>query len=605
MTRLVTRVPTRKRRQGIVALALVSALAVASCGGGDASGDDANAGGADTGTDTAAGGDGEPQHGGSITVLLDSGFSGEWSTGLDPARSNSTGANLSQNAAIFGGLFVLEADENGDNAEVVPNQAEGFEWSDDGLKLTISLREGIEFSDGTPLDAEAVLWNWIRQLNSGSTGAPQIRLNTELEPQDLSDEFMDDLWAALPEDVNTDDVEGDLRALRIVDDMTLEMNLDIPNGSLINGFPATNLNLIASPSAYKEIGPDEFARAPVGAGPFVITDNRQSERLTLERNENYFKDNLPYLDELVFQSVGGDQVAYQTLQAGQGDVIEGLSSIPLLGEAENNPDLNVVLGVPTSPYVIQLNTRIAPFDDKRAREAVYYATDFDSINQGLFRGDGEPSQSFTASGGLFHTGPVDGYREYDPAKAQEIVDEIGGLTVVFGTTDTGVAPQVTTALQSQWREAGIDVEIDAKALGDVITDFVAGEWEAMLQTAGAWDPATGIGVNVRFGSTSPYSGTPLPEEATSAADALANGYRTELDDLLAEAAGTVDPDERARLYQEIAKYISDEAYAPFGMAFSPAQVMRNGVHGPGLTTPIPAFAVNTAVHYDRAWIESD
>src|SRR5690625_2456375 len=416
---------------------------------------------------------------------------------------------------------------------------------------------------------------------------------------------MDDLWAALPEDVNTDDVERDLRALRIVDPLTLEINLAEPNGALLNGFPGTNMNFIGSPSAYKEIGGDDFARFPVGAGAFVVADNRQNERLTLERNENYFKDGLPYLDELVFQSVGGDQVAYQTLQAGQGDVIEGLSSIPLLTEAQNNPDMTVVLGVPTSPYVIQLNTRQAPFDDKRAREAIYYATDFDSINEGLFKGQGEPSQSFTASGGLFHTGPVEGYREYDPAKAQEIVDEIGGLSVTFGTTDTGVAPQVTTALQSQWREAGIDVDIDAKALGDVITDFTSGEWEAMLQTAGAWDPATGVGVAVRFGPPSPFSGTPPPHGAATTSPALANGYTTELDDLLAAASGTVDPEERADRYAEVAQYISDEAYAPFGMAFSPAQVMRNGVHGPGLSTPIPAFAVNTAVLYDRVWVEQD
>src|SRR5699024_7243963 len=105
------------------------------------------------------------------------------------------------------------------------------------------------------------------------------------------------------------------------------------------------------------------------------------------------------------------------------------------------------------------------------------------------------------------------YREYDLEKAAELVDEVGGIQVKLLTTDLSTARQVTTALQTQWQEAGMDVEIDADPLGDVITKFTGGEWEAVLQTAGAWDPAVGIGVDVRFGSTSPYSGTPLPEGA--------------------------------------------------------------------------------------------
>jgi peptide/nickel transport system substrate-binding protein len=213
------------------------------------------------------------------------------------------------------------------------------------------------------------------------------------------------------------------------------------------------------------------------------------------------------------------------------------------------------------------------------------------------------SQSFTASGGLFHKGEVEGYREYDPEKAAELVEDLGGLSVELGTTETGVAANVATALQTQWQEAGIDVTLEAKPLGDVITKFTSGQWQSMLQTAGAWDPATGIGVAVRFGSTSPFSGTPLPEGAANAQDAITQGLLSPLDELLREAIGTIDEDERAEKYAEIAKVISDEAYAPFGMAFSPAQVVRKGVHGPGLTTPIPALAVNTGVLYDRVWVE--
>ncbi|REE05042.1 ABC transporter substrate-binding protein [Citricoccus nitrophenolicus] len=579
---------------GTVALAASLGLVLAGCGAGDA------------GTNVSDNGEaavGEPQSGGDLTVLLDAGYSGGWDTGLDPATSNSVGANQSLNSAIFGGLFTLEADENGENAEIVPHQAESFEFSEDGLTLTVKLREGITFSDGTPMDAEAVLWNWIRNLSSGSTGAPQLDLAHDLPMPELDQQFLDDLYAALPDDVDQELIEQRLGAIRAVDDVTLEIHLATANGALVNAMPYNNLNLIASPTAYQEMGAQEFSQAPVAAGPFTVEANRISERLDLDKNEDYFKDGLPYLDELSFQSVAGDQVMYQTLQAGQGDAIEGLSSLTLIEQAQSNPQVTTTLGAPTSPYVIQLNTRKAPFDDKKAREAIYYATDFEAINEGLFGGQGDMSQSFTASGGLFHEPEVEGYRTYDPEKARKLVEEIGGLTVELGTTDIVTARQVTTALQTQWQDAGIDVTIDSKPLGDVITKFGTGEWESMLQTAGAWDPAAGIGVAVRFGSTSTYSGTPLPEGASTAADALAGGLQTDLDQVIQDAAGTVDEQEREQLYQQAAKMISDEAYGPFGIAFSPAQVVRKGVHGPGLTTPIPALAVNPGVIYERVWVE--
>ncbi|OCG76337.1 ABC transporter substrate-binding protein [Microbacterium sediminis] len=581
----------RGRRAGLLALAATIGMVLTACSGGGPAPSD-------------SGGEvGEPQRGGEITVLLDAGYSGGWATGLDPATSNGTGANLPQNAAIFGGLFTLEADDDGSNARIEPNQAESYEWQDDGLKLVVTLREGIEFSDGTPFNAEAVLWNWIRELSSGSTGAPVLDLNTSLEPPELSQEFMDSLWAALPADVDRDAVMGRLGAIRVVDDLTIEMNFNSVNGAFVNGLPTANLNLIASPTAYAELGADQFKVTPIGAGPFVVELNRQSERLELVRNENYFKDGRPYLDALNFQSVAGDQVMYQTLLSGQGDVVEGLSAVTLINEARNNPQVEVHPGAPTSPYVVQLYTRKEPFDDIRARQAIYHATDFAAIQEGLFGGEGDLSQSFTASGGLFYTPEIEGYPEYDLDKAKALVEELGGLEVELGTTDIVTARSVTTALQTQWEKAGIDVTIDSKPLGDVITKFTSGDWESMLQTAGAWDPAAGIGVQVRFGSTSPFSGTPLPEGATSTADAIAKGLRSPLDELLVQAVATVDEAERKAAYTEVAEVIAKEAYGPFGVAFSPAQVVRKGVHGPGLTTPIPALAVNTGVLYDRVWVE--
>ena len=89
-----------------------------------------------------------------------------------------------------------------------------------------------------------------------------------------------------------------------------------------------------------------------------------------------------------------------------------------------------VLDVPsTSPYVIQLNTGVAPFNNLHAREAVYYATDVPVIDQKLFGNLHPVTEGFTAPNGLFYQQDVPGYRTYNLAKAKAAVKAAGGVTV--------------------------------------------------------------------------------------------------------------------------------------------------------------------------------
>jgi peptide/nickel transport system substrate-binding protein len=520
---------------------LAGALVVAGCNGPDATDDDTGA----------------PQAGGELTVLLDTAFSGSWPSGLDPATNTTGGANITQNIAIFGGLFRLVADADGSNAKVVGNQADSWEFADEGKTLKIKLKPGIKFSDGTDLDAEAVAFNFKRNSAANCSCAPT--------------------WALLGDDPET--------AITTEGDDTVVVKFEQPNAAIVISMVVSNVNWIVSPTALEKQGDEDFRVHPVGAGPFTIVDNQLSTRLELAKNPNYFVPGRPYLDKLIFSSVGGDQVAYQALQAGQGQVYEGMTTIPLLEEAKRNSAVVVKLQPPTSPYVIQLNTKIAPFNDKRAREAIYYATNVDAIRDGVFKGDYPISQTFTAEGGLFHHATVPGYRTYDLEKAKAIVQELGGLKVDLGTLNAYVADQVNTALQTQWEAAGMEVTIHSEPLNKLVENFIGGQWQAMLQTAGAWDPAAGVGVAFRFASTFPFSG--VADE--------------EIDDLLQQGAQSTDLAERDDIYLQIGQKISDEAYAPFILAFSPATVSAQGVHGPGVDTLIPPLVVNTSILWDEVW----
>jgi peptide/nickel transport system substrate-binding protein len=523
-----------------LSLLIAPLLAVAACGGGG---------------QNAAGGKpaGPPQRGGAITVLESAGFAGSWPTGLDPATNTTGGANIAQMSAIYGGLFLLRANDDGSNPQVVPNQAERYELLDEGKTVKITIRDGIKFSDGTPMDAEAVATNFRRSVGSACTCKPT--------------------WPLADNGITVDGPR------------TVTLHFTRPYAAVINAFPVSNVNWIASPTALQKTSPDQFKISPVGAGPFKVVSNKLSSELVLERNPDYFKQGLPYLDRLTFKSIGGDQPAYQALQAGQAQAYEGLVTTPLLEQAQGNKQVNVTLQPPTSPYVVQLNTKSAPFDNEKAREAIYYATDFDAIAKGLFKGRYPVSQSFTGPGGLFYHQNVPGYRGHDTQRARQMVQELGGLTIELGTLNNYVAQQVMTALQTQWKEAGIAVNVKTYELSNLVQQFNSGNWQSMLQTAGAWDPASGVGVGFRFASNSPFSGVADPR----------------LDELLNSAAATVDQGARDAAYTEAGKLISDKAYAPFGLAFAPANLAVQGVYGPGLTTKIPPIVVNSGVIWDEVW----
>ena len=113
----------------------------------------------------------------------------------------------------------------------------------------------------------------------------------------------------------------------------------------------------------------------------------------------------------------------------------------------------------TSPYDIQLNTKIAPFNNILAREAIYYATDAAALDSHLF-GDTYPvTESFTAKAGLFYEPTVPGYINYDLAKAKALVKQVGGITISLDTISAPTAITLNEGLQQQWQAAGMKVTL--------------------------------------------------------------------------------------------------------------------------------------------------
>jgi len=518
--------------------AFVIALSACGGGGGNAADDSSGNNGADNPPAAKSGGE--------ITVLEDSGFAGAWPAGLDPATNTNGAANQPMMDTIYGQLFKLV-----EGGKIEGELAESSTLSSDGKTFTIKLRPGVKFTDGSPFDAETVKWNFDRSLASPCTCNPKSS------------------WPKLENPAVTTSGTD-----------TVELHFTAPFAAIERSFISANINWIASKTAFEKMGEKAFKQKPVGAGPFTVVSNSPSNQLVLQKNPDYFREGRPYLDKITLKSIGGDQAAYQALLAGQADAYEGMSTPALVDQAAKQQNLTTTQMLSTSPYVIQLNTSKPPFDDQKARDAIYYATDTEAIRKGLFNDRYPTSQTFTGPGGLFYKPTVPGYKTFDLAKAKQLVSEMGGMQITLGTINVLVAKQTTEALQSQWAKAGIKTKIESYDLAGLIKAF-GGPWQSMLQTAGAWDPAIGVGVGFRFNSHSPFTGVKDPA----------------LDKLLAEGSGTLDEDKRQTIYDEAGKLISDKSYAPFMFAFAPANLAVKGVYGPGLTTKLPAVAVNPPVSW--------
>jgi peptide/nickel transport system substrate-binding protein len=489
-----------------------------------------------------------PKTGGSLTVLEGAGYAGNW-PGLDPATDTDGAANQSYMDSIFGELFELHA-----GGVTVGNLATGYKFTNGGKTVVIDLRQGVKFSDGTPFNAAAVVFNWQRDLTATCTCKPTFPPVQNTPPV---------ITATGPYQVSI--------ALKYVD------------APFINGLQGNVFNWIASPTAINKMGEKAFALKPVGAGPFTVVSDTPDSELVLKKNPLYWQKGLPYLNTLTFKSVAGDEQALTAMEAGSANAYEGVST-PQLVPAFKNKGFQVTSEPGTSPYDIQLNTKIAPFNNLMARQAIYYATDAALLDKSLFNDTYPVGESFEAPAGLFFEQNVPGYIAYDLAKAKALVTQLGGLTFNLGTINVPTAVSMNEAVQTEWQAAGMHVTLQSWDLTGLIGAFIQGQWQAMLQTAGAYDPGTGVGVCFRFCSTSPFTGVHDPA----------------LDQLLLGAAGTVNDATRKSLYGQAAAYIAKNAYGPFLFSIAGYDVATKGVSAPGLTASIPSTDVNPEVLWQYA-----
>jgi peptide/nickel transport system substrate-binding protein len=497
--------PGRRRLRPVIAV-VAFALVATACAGGDGSSGSSR----DTVAPAIEQGPGEgvePQPGGTLVVGL-----GAETSGWNPYQGQWGATAFMVANAIFDPLAGFD-----DDGIAHPYLAESFTPNGDFTVWEIGLRQGVVFHDGTPVDADAIATNLEAGRTSGLTAASFATVSS----------------------------------IDVVDDATVRVTMTRPYSTfpyLLAGQPG----YMTAPSQLAD--PATAQSRPVGTGPFSLVDWVPDDRLTVARNEAYWRPGLPYLDGIEFRILTDNQSRLASLEAGEVDAIE-VTAASSLRDAERTARGGGIqfvsdAGRETDEIIITLNTSAPPFDDPTAREAVAAAIDRDGL-AAVNAGAVPPAWGPLAEGSPAYLTPEEaGNTPYDPVRARELAtsyEQQSGQPLRFGMI-LPPDPELRAngeLLQAQLSEAGIGVEIELAEQTSLISRVLGGDYQA---SAFALFSTPTLDRGYAFIATAPAGGG-LSLNVSRYDD-------PELTAAMDEARATDDPDEQADAYREVQRRLA-------------------------------------------------
>jgi peptide/nickel transport system substrate-binding protein len=504
-----------------------------------------------------------PVKGGTLRFAVDSEVDG-----LNPTTSA-----FGPSGFMIAGAAIEPLASKAADGTIVPFLAESFTPSDDFLNWQIKLRPDMTFTDGTPLNAAALVDNFTRQLGD-------LLVGLAVNP----------FFAGVEEKVT------------IIDDLTAEFHLGIPNAH----FPSTltgQIGHVASPAWLAAADEDPtLNQAPVGTGPFLF-DSRTPDSLTrFVRNDNYWNGEV-YLDALEFAPVTDSETRVDLLFEGD---VQGLHTTnpATVVEMSEDDSIEMVLNDTTEESFAMINTQNAPFDDVRVREALTLSTFRENYIEltggGIIRG---ANQMFAPESPYFNPDVVQ--VTDDSAAALPLVAEYcaelpencndGRIDFAFAYSGPSVVQdRIADILTVGWTEGGFNVTHNVIPQDDFITSVAFGQYQV-----NTWR---------QFGATDPVSDNVWLWCAGVGGISL-NWPRfcdEGRDVLLLEAMASTDEGRRAEIYQELVARIHDDYTYIFFTRTLWAIAFTDAVNGHcDRVSPegVPlACTINGRSSFDTTWI---
>lgn len=505
-----------KKSFGIQLMALLLMAALSGCAGGTGeSSEDKSSASADpatestTGTETSESSEQSTEedsddtaslYGGSVVVGVQQDIDS-----LDPHKATAAGTKeILFN--IFEGL--VKSDENGNLMNAV---ASDYSLSEDGLVYTFILRDNVKFHNGNVVTAEDVKYSLERAsgLLDGTALVSSLKTLTGVE---------------------------------ITDEHTVQVTVDSANTELIYSFTTA---IIPAGSGEDESG------TPIGTGPFSFVSYKPQEGIVLKKNEEYWQQGLPYLDEVTFRIVNSPDTALLNLKGGGIDIYPYLTD----SQAEELKDSYQILAAPSN--VVQalfLNNADPLLSDVRVRQAICYAMDKDLANEMVTGGNSMPI------GSAMLPAMKDYYEELNdvygnsanPERAKELLTEAGypdGIDLeITVPSNYEVHMQTAEVIAEQLKEAGINAVIAPV------------EWNTWLEEVynGRKYQSTICGITCDM-----TPGYLLNRFQTDSSKNFINFASGEYDETYLKAAASLDLTEKAGYYKQLQKILTEDAGTAF------------------------------------------
>jgi ABC-type transport system substrate-binding protein len=468
-------------------------------------------------------------------------------TTLDPAQINQV-LQFQIASNVLSGLTHINPDLTAEG-----DLAADWSVSEDGLEWTFNLREGVTFHNGDSLTAEDVVFTYNRSKD------PEQSIHS----------------AAL---VNVADVQA-------VDDLTVKLILENPQASLLvktlersSGRAMT----IVSRNALEEMGPEQYGLAPIGTGPFKVTDHQLGQGVTIERFENYYDPERPKLDKITFIPIPEPEPLAAAIEAGDIQLIGGNGApAQLIDRFVENPDL--VVSEITGPgfQSMFINPWRDPFkvtdfnkpldelkqeNGFKVRLALAKAFDRDEFIEKALFGRGRPAFGTVnpAMRFFFDTAINDiSEQRFDAEAARQLLADAGfpngeGFpTVKLLVTPNGRREGEVIANMYK-NNLNIELELDVKDFTVMIEDGDALNYDLMrLGSGGDYDPDDALADWMT--TASKFNG---PNRNV---DEMPFGFfsEAEVDELTAAQQAETDPEKRKEMVQQANQITSDKVATIF------------------------------------------
>jgi peptide/nickel transport system substrate-binding protein len=455
-------------------------------------------------------------------------------TNLDP-HSTTDGLAVVAMHRCYDKLLELTPGEPkpGTPLDVRPDLAESWRVSDDGLRYTFRLRKGLKFADGSALDAKAVKWSFDRMMAINKGSAAQLR---------------------------------QLRSTEALDATTVQMTLSEPYAYFLPTIAGNTTAAVVNPKIMDhekdgDRGQAWLANNAMGSGPYVLTEWRRGQQVTLDYNPHWYGQE-PAMKRVIVKIV--PESTNQKLQLEKGDIdTMAPISIPEMLSLQGKPGVRV-LEVPSLLLILAyLNNKKPPLDNVKVRQAMSYAINYDQIIKELIQGKGRRLRGPIAYGMEGYDPSLKGY-DYDPAKAKQLLAEAGfprgvELTLTYASQGAPGADDVALAAQANLAEVGIRVKIEKVAEPTRRERIDKGDFQ---WSVGGWTT------------------TPLPPQTiyrwihSSLQGINANRAfysNPRVDELVSKAPTVLDGAKRIAMYQEAQRLIVDEA--PYILFYQANQIM--------------------------------